>query len=452
MTNILNAILVNQSINPSNGGDTKPFFNISSDGKVKPKEYKGKLLPSRIFGSPIEYAKDLKKDVVSIGKAAKGQANDYELGRINDLAMKAGSLGLAAYLFVKNPLKLSKAMEIAGFGTFFASMALWPKLAIQAPLKARTGVDIHQKYIDSQGRKKMLFQDPQYNLTDLFSKEDLDKMGKKLKVSENLPDRDSFIKQRAKKTAVQGNTLWMLSAGFASPIMSALACNALETPINNAFEKSALDATEKAFKSGESLGLFNKLRTTNREKTLMKFLEQNANQELTDKMLNKIVNQMMPDVNSAELTSTIKQTLQETAEKVKTASPISMEFITNTLKDVLPEDFVSKLSDRQKAMLNKTLQTGNPRKTTDLIVDFLAKNEGLNSIQKHQKLKEVSSKLMQEIKTRKVTLSDISSENKTLNSSIKDFANDKKIIDEYNNEKSDVFSNNNIHTYDNTMS
>ena len=92
--------------------------------------------------------------------------------RIKDLLIPLIPVIILAVLFVKNPFKLNKAMEFIGAGTFFAGMSLWPKLMIQAPVKARTGVDVHQKYIDSQGRKKMLFQDPQYVLTDLYSKED----------------------------------------------------------------------------------------------------------------------------------------------------------------------------------------------------------------------------------------------------------------------------------------
>ena len=168
MTNLLNTYIANQPINKPATREHTPAFTFDSKGKIKPMPDKGRLLPSRIFGSPIEYVKDLKKDVVNIGRAAKGEANDHELGRINDLAMKLGSLGLAAYLFVKNPLKLNKAMQFVGFGSFFAAMALFPKLFIQAPLRARTGVDIHQKYIDSQNRKKKLLQDPQYDLTDLY--------------------------------------------------------------------------------------------------------------------------------------------------------------------------------------------------------------------------------------------------------------------------------------------
>ncbi len=264
---------------------------------IKPLEHKGKLLPSRIFDSPVTIAKDFGRDIVSIGKAVKGKANDHELGRINDLALKTGSLGLAAYLCIKNPLKLSKTMEFVGCGTFLAAMSLWPKLMIQAPLKMRTGVDIHQKYVDSQDRKKMLFQDPQYDLTDMFSRKDLDRMGKKLGVSKKLPDRDNYIKQRAKKTAVQGNTLWMMTAGLATPLSSALMCNLVEKPINKLYEKIDLAKTElkSAVKLPEA-GLKENLKYRANEiikkvndKAVEKGNEKAA--ELVTKNLNKFINE-----------------------------------------------------------------------------------------------------------------------------------------------------------------
>lgn len=264
---------------------------------IKPAKHKGTLLPSKIFDSPVTIAKDFGRDIVSIGKAVKGKANDHELGRINDLALKTGSLGLAAYLCIKNPLKLSKTMEFVGCGTFLAAMSLWPKLMIQAPLKMRTGVDIHQKYVDSQDRKKMLFQDPQYDLTDMFSREDLDKMGKKLGVSKKLPDRDNYIKQRAKKTAVQGNTLWMMTAGLATPLSSALMCNLVEKPINKLYEKIDLAKTE--LKSADKIpeaGLKENLKYHANEiikkvndKAVEKGNEKAA--ELVTKNLNKFINE-----------------------------------------------------------------------------------------------------------------------------------------------------------------
>ena len=352
MTNVLNSILANQPIYPDKKQENASF-SIDSEGKVKPMEYKGKLLPSRIIGSPIEYVKDLKKDVVSIGKAAKGEANDHELGRINDLAMKLGSLGLAAYLFVKNPLKLSKTMEFVGFGTFFASMALWPKLAIQAPLKARTGVDIHQKYVDSQGRKKMLYQDPQYVLTDLYTKEDLNKIGKKLNINEKLPDRDSFIKQRAQKTALQGNTLWMMTAGFASPIMSGLACNVLEKPIGDKIEKHQLEATADALENGTT-GIFEQFKQNRQTRQLDNFLAAHQGERLAD-IKDELSSILANNSNSATLQSVIAEDLGSMTREVT----LDMDFVKNALKSKVPAEVFENMPEAQRAVLQSGIENGS---------------------------------------------------------------------------------------------
>ncbi len=352
MTNILNSIIANQPIYPAQQ-DNKPVFTFDSDGKIKPLKGKGKLLPSRVFGSPIEYVKDLKQDIVNIGRAAKGQANDHELGRINDVAMKLGSLGLASYLFVKNPLKLSKAMEFVGFGTFFASMALWPKLAIQAPLKARTGVDIHQKYIDSQGRKKMLYQDPQYVLTDMYTREDLDRIGKKLGVSENLPDRDNFIKQRAQKTALQGNTLWMMTAGVATPVMSALACNALEKPVGELIQRYDLKSTERALENGAKIGIFDKLKMMIQSRRLDRFLTKNADKPLDASMIRRLSGMMGKQASSLSLNDVIGQELSGFR------TPVDSGFVRETLKSIIPDSVISSLSGKTKETYEAAVASKN---------------------------------------------------------------------------------------------
>lgn len=366
MTNVLNNIIANQPIKPAKQA-ALPAFTFDAEGKIKPLDDKAKLLPSRIFGSPIEYAKDLKQDIVNIGRAAKGKANDHELGRINDVAMKLGALGLASYLFVKNPLKLSKTMEFVGLGTFFGSMALWPKLAIQAPIKARTGVDVHQKYVDSQGRKKMLHQDPQYDLTDLYSREDLDKMGKKLGVSENLPDRDSFIKQRAKKTATQANTLWMMTAGFATPLMSAFACNRLEKPLTNLFEKIDLSKTEKALaKAADMAG------QAEIDEKVIKFLDRNAGKKIDGKLAEELAELLV----GSDADASLLKTVQKQISGLKANKSIDMNFVTETLgKQDKLKNIIASLTQEQSDDLARAIATGE----TGAISKVLAQAAGGSS-------------------------------------------------------------------------
>ncbi len=426
MTNVLNSIIGNQPINKSEVKKNNSAFVFTSDGRIKPMKDKGQLLPSKIFGSPVEYAKDLKKDVVSIGKAAKGKANDHELGRINDLAMKLGSLALASYLFVKNPLKLSKAMEFVGFGTFFASMSLWPKLAIQAPLKARTGVDIHQKYIDSQGRKKMLFQDPQYVLTDLYSREDLDRIGTKLDVSENIPDRDNFIKQRAQKTALQGNTLWMMTAGLASPLMSALMCNRLEKPIGKALEKYALSSSENAMNNGNYRGLWDKIKESVSLRTFDEFLVKNADKTLDEKMISDLSVKLGKNANSATIQKLIKDELSALKNSVK----IDDSFVRNALRGHIDESVFSRLTEQQKALLNKAMKENSLGGIAD-VLSKASSNSKREQIKLAKELTQVLDKSKTVLEMPKV--SQVASQIKALHSNLLDFSAGKGVLDRYIN-------------------
>jgi hypothetical protein len=422
MTNILNTLIANQPINQ--GKDNLPSFTFDSDGKIKPMQDKGTLLPSRIFGSPIEYAKDLKKDIVSIGNASKGRANDHELGRINDVAMKVGSLALATYLCVKNPLKLNKAMEFVGFGTFFGSMALWPKLAIQAPLKARTGVDIHQKYIDSQDRKKMLYQDPQYVLTDLYSKEDLEKIGKKLNVSENLPDRDNFIKQRAQKTAIQGNTLWMMTAGFASPIMSALACNRLEKPVNWLLEKINLRNTQSAINAGNYQSDISKLKQKINLNSFGLYLEKNADKPMDNKMITQLAEKIGANTNSAE----IRSTLVEELSNMKKAVPLNEGFVREALKDKIAPEVFDNLSTEQQALLKKAIKS----KSFNQVADILSKATGATKRQQINMSKELAKTLnTARADLERPTVGNVADRLQILNEKVYEFGRQRLILDKY---------------------
>lgn len=420
MSNILNSIIANQSINMPDKQEKMPVFTFDSNGKTKPMEDKGKLLPSKIFGSPVEYAKDLKKDIVSIGRAAKGQANDHELGRINDLGMKIGGLALASYLFVKNPLKLSKAMEFAGLGTFFASMALWPKLAIQAPIKARTGVDIHQKYIDSQGRKKMLYQDPQYVLTDLYDKETLNKMGKKLGVDENLPDRDNFIKQRAQKTAIQGNTLWMMTAGLATPLMSALGCNRLEKPIAGVIEKMDMASSEAALNK-QSTGFISKLKQSSANKAFNKFINENADKTMDDELIKNLTSKISSQANSASFQDIVKKELQS----LKNTVNIDKKLVVDVLGSNMPS-----LTEAQKSALDEAIKSNSINEIAKVI-----SNAAGGSKKDQVKLSKKVKDLLEQAQKSQVQpkLSEVSEQVMSLYDDVASFASRKGVLDKYIN-------------------
>lgn len=199
---------------------------------IKPLKGHGRLINGNLLDAPVTMAKSLAYDTKALFNGIDGEANDHQLGKLNDIGMKLGGLTIAGYLFTKKQTPLTKAMEFVGLGSFFASMAIWPKLAIQLPARLIHGFNVQQQYEDSFGRKKPFYQDPQFLPWDLYSDDEINKIGDRMGVPKDLPNRREFIQEKMKKIAIQNNTLWMLTAGFATPVMSALICNALEKPLS----------------------------------------------------------------------------------------------------------------------------------------------------------------------------------------------------------------------------
>ena len=200
---------------------------------IKPLHGKGRLLTGNILASPKYTFDNFIYSMKALKHAAQGNANDHELGKINDLGLMGGGLAIASYLSGKRYTPMTKGMEFVGLGAFLASMSLWPKLAIQLPAYLIHGVNVQKEYQDSFGRKKPFYQDPQFIPWDLYSDKQIDKIGDRLGVPKDIPNRRDFIQEKMRKLAVQNNTLWMLTAGIATPVMTALICNATEPYLNN---------------------------------------------------------------------------------------------------------------------------------------------------------------------------------------------------------------------------
>ncbi len=211
------------------------FKNNVKDNTENSKGYLVNESPIQSVQSTVkEYAKMVKYTV----DAAQGKGDDYSVGKINDLTLRLGGLGIAAVLssMIKNPS--SKVMEFAGFASFFAAMSIWPKLFIAEPLKAKTGFDVNQQYVDSYGRRKRFFEDPQYLAWDLWSSEEINKIGDKLKIPQNIENREKHIKEKMQQIATQSNTLWMLTAGLSTPLMASLMGNYISKYVGNIVETS----------------------------------------------------------------------------------------------------------------------------------------------------------------------------------------------------------------------
>lgn len=217
------------------------FTNVNAENLTKPLDGKGYLVENNLLTAPVEMAKDSYYTAKSLQKGIAGKANDHELGKLNDLGLKLGGLSIATYLMTKRSTPKTKAMEFIGFGAFLASMAVWPKVALQWPAQLIHGVNFRKQYVDEQGRKKYATQDPNYIPFDLYKgkrkSEDLNHIADRLHIAKDEKDRIEIAKEHVRKVSVQNNTLWMMTAGVATPIMTALTCNLLDKPLGKATEK-----------------------------------------------------------------------------------------------------------------------------------------------------------------------------------------------------------------------
>ena len=215
----------------------KPNFDINAElinrTFIRPLPPKGHIVKSNILSAPLNFVQDIKTDMISLKSAAKGDANDYQLGRLNDLGMKLGGLAIASYLFTMKKAPIPKAMEFVGLASFFTSMALWPKIALDIPARLIHGFSPFMRYQDSQGREKRFFTDNQFIPYDMLSDKDITRIGNRLNIPKNLVNRREAVEEKMRQIALQNNTMWMLTAGFATPIMSSLICNVAEPYVDD---------------------------------------------------------------------------------------------------------------------------------------------------------------------------------------------------------------------------
>lgn len=226
--------------------EVKPYLaaneKVTTENNVKPLPAQGHLIHDS-FGNGIKYFfKDIAYDVKAVKDGFTGEANDHQLGRLNDVGLKLGGIGIATYLASRTSDPKTRLMEYVGLGTFLAAMSIYPKIAINKPGELIHGFEIDKEYIDDQGRKKSVFQDSNYIPFDMYrgevKGEDLDEIGDKMGIPRDIHNRHDIIKEQMRKIATQNNTLWMLTAGLATPAMTALICNGLEYPAGYIVEKT----------------------------------------------------------------------------------------------------------------------------------------------------------------------------------------------------------------------
>lgn len=360
----------------------KPEFDIHREIAnrtfIRPLPPKGHILKNNILSAPRDFVDDIKTDIKALKAACKGDANDHQLGKLNDLGMKLGGLTIAAYLFSLRKTPITKAMEFVGFGAFFSSMALWPKIALDIPARIIHGFSPFMRYEDSNGNKKRFFTDNQYIPFDMLSDKEINRIGNRLKIPKNQPNRREAVEEKMRQIALQNNTMWMLTAGFATPILSSLICYGFEKPllknhssimswaqsfimnkkIDNIMENFTIES--KKFKNDEIIKNVNEILVLNNDKPITKDVIKEISKALSLQLgpnvklgIEKDLDALFID-NKYKISDTQLKPIAARIESLMTAVARN-SLLPETLKDVIPTE--KQLSDlfTTKGYFNKPL-------------------------------------------------------------------------------------------------
>ena len=336
----------------------------NATGSIKTVEYtkplpaQGHLVHDTLTSVPKFWIKDIAYDIKAVKDGLSGKANDHQSGRLNDVGLKVGGIGIATYLASRTTDPKARVMEYVGLGTFLAAMSLYPKIAINTPSRAVHGFDIGKEYIDDQGRKKSVFQDSNYIPFDMYRgeylDEDLDVIGDRMGIPRNIHNRHDLIKEQMRKIATQNNTLWMLTAGLATPILTALTCCGLEKLVspsleylrngkNNSVIKKMLKRTQDM--SENSSGL----KSNSLSKDIEKIVNRYKGKEVPESEVNKIV-----DILTKNIDENLSIGVREDIEKLLRSSNGGFEYSEKTAQNIL-NTIKSNIGIRNKTLLENVL-------------------------------------------------------------------------------------------------
>lgn len=359
---------------------------------VKPLPGQGHLVHDNILTGSKYFFKDFAYDIKSLKNGIKGTANDHQLGRLNDVGLELGGIGIATYLASKTTNPKARIMEYAGLAAFLTAMNLYPKIAINKPAELFHGYDIDKWYIDDQGRKKSVTQDSNYVPYDLYrgeaKGEDLDEIGDKMGIPRDIKNRHNIIKEQMRKISIQSNTLWMLTAGLATPVMTALACYGLENYVispqlekarNNKYNKLITETLKKT----DTMPLeISEIADNDLSAKVSKILREYKGKELPKEGLEYIIEILAENLDN-NITEGIKEDLAKTIDNVISLNGEVADKMTTSAKKLIRASQKEKLEpllipSRQE--LEEIIQKVLPN--TDFVDGSTTKIENIIEIKK----------------------------------------------------------------------
>lgn len=344
--------------------------------EAKPNEAKAKLVKEGILGNPITDTKDIIKDGKNFFKAVKtGNMGDNSLGRINDLGLKIGAGVIATFLALHSKTKTQSIMRFIGGATFIAMMDIWPKLFINLPARLVHGFRIDRKYISAQGDKKDFFLDNQFLVWDAYPEEQLRKDAKNAGIDYDSENGKEKIQRKMQKTALQNRTLWMATAGFSTPLLTAMTGNFIEPLVEKAVVNHDVKKVEKVLTTEN--GLKNHLDGLSKSAKVSKDEQKALEDIFTAYKEGKMTTEQMFDALSdkfslARLFETFKDS--DDANPLANYRPLNLKTTLSNMyeanrKSLNKENIISAINQRLVTIGNGTLEAEETQKILEALGD-----------------------------------------------------------------------------------
>lgn len=182
-----------------------------------------KTVQERI-SSPFQSFQTLQRGMI------QKEANDASLARMEDSIKRGGGLAIATLATLGAANRMIGVGEYLGFLSWFFAMAITPKI-VNSMVWFKTGINLNQEYIDTQGIRQPLFKDRKYLPLNLISDEKMHQIADRIGIPRGISDRRRLTEEKVGQISVQARTAWMLLAGPATPVISGLLCDLFQDKV-----------------------------------------------------------------------------------------------------------------------------------------------------------------------------------------------------------------------------
>jgi hypothetical protein len=166
----------------------------------------------------------------TIADVAQGKtSDDGHLAHVDKTMRVGGGVTIAALAAKLRTGRWAAIPEVFGLAGWYASMAATP-WALHAAIQQKTGINLGQLYTNPEHTKVRFYQDADYMPLHLIPLQERRLIAQKLGIPEEHPHFNELVDEKIRQVARQGQTSWMLIAGPATPILTALLVSQTEHP------------------------------------------------------------------------------------------------------------------------------------------------------------------------------------------------------------------------------